>query len=119
MGQTHVPVQANWQARIAIIKPFADWRRNVLNPVNCSPSRSTRCWTRPTAASPTATFHARRDCPGPSGETIDFSVTGTIVLTLGELVIDKDLTIDGPGAELLTIDASGQRPDARLDTGRR
>ncbi|MCA9103280.1 MAG: hypothetical protein KDA63_19130, partial [Planctomycetales bacterium] len=46
----------------------------------------------------------------PSGETIDFSVTGTILLTLGELVIDKDLTINGPGAELLTIDGIGNDP---------
>lgn len=41
----------------------------------------------------------------PVGETINFSVNGTIALTLGELTIDKDLTIDGPGADLLTIDA--------------
>ncbi len=33
----------------------------------------------------------------------------TIVLTLGELQIKDDVTIDGPGAELLTIDANGDR----------
>ena len=38
------------------------------------------------------------------GETIDFSVTGTINLSLGQLTIDKDLTIAGPGADQLTID---------------
>ena len=43
----------------------------------------------------------------PAGETIDFSVTGTINLTLGQLVIYKDLTIAGPGSGSLTIDASG------------
>ena len=33
-----------------------------------------------------------------SGETINFSVTGTINLTgLGDLVINKNLTINGPG----------------------
>src|SRR5262245_13345624 len=37
------------------------------------------------------------------GDTIDFSVTGTIRLTSGELVIDKNLRIQGPGADLLTI----------------
>jgi hypothetical protein len=40
------------------------------------------------------------------GETINFSVTGSINLTsLGHLVIDKDVSIIGPGAELLTIHA--------------
>jgi hypothetical protein len=38
-----------------------------------------------------------------SGDTIDFSVTGTITLTTGELLIDKDLTITGPGAMSLTV----------------
>jgi hypothetical protein len=37
------------------------------------------------------------------GETIDFAVTGTILLTSGELVIDKDLVLLGPGADQLTI----------------
>ena len=37
------------------------------------------------------------------GDTIDFAVTGTITLTSGELVIDKDLTIAGPGATNLTV----------------
>ena len=41
------------------------------------------------------------------GETIDFSVTGTILLTHGELLINKSLTIHGPGVNSLTIDASG------------
>jgi hypothetical protein len=37
------------------------------------------------------------------GDTINFAVTGTITLTSAELVIDKDLTIQGPGAQMLTI----------------
>src|SRR5262245_66127146 len=42
----------------------------------------------------------------PAGETIDFSVTGTVNLTsLGHLTIDKNLTIAGPGADSLTIKA--------------
>ena len=52
----------------------------------------------------------------PPGETIDFSVAGTILLELGELAISKDLLIDGPGADLLTIDA-GDGGDATPATG--
>src|SRR5438876_264895 len=37
------------------------------------------------------------------GDTINFSVTGTIQLTSGELVVDKSVTISGPGAANLTI----------------
>ena len=44
-----------------------------------------------------------RDAIGASdnGDTIDFSVTGTIGLTSGFLVILRDITITGPGANLL------------------
>jgi CSLREA domain-containing protein len=38
-----------------------------------------------------------------AGDTITFSVSGTIVLTLGELTVDKDLTIIGPGPDNLTV----------------
>src|SRR5437763_13643097 len=37
------------------------------------------------------------------GDTINFAVSGTISLTSGELVIDKDITISGPGSNLLTV----------------
>ena len=40
------------------------------------------------------------------GETIDFSIGGTITLSSGELLIDKDLTISGPGAGNLIIQRS-------------
>src|SRR6516162_7108261 len=40
------------------------------------------------------------------GDTITFSVTGTIVLTNGELLIDKALDIEGPGAANLMIQRS-------------
>ena len=43
----------------------------------------------------------------PAGETINFNVTGTIDLSLGHLSINKNLTINGPGADQLTIDALG------------
>ncbi|HYC60708.1 MAG TPA: Calx-beta domain-containing protein [Thermoanaerobaculia bacterium] len=39
--------------------------------------------------------------PGP--DTIDFTVSGTITLTTGELAITDSVTIDGPGAASLTI----------------
>jgi hypothetical protein len=40
-----------------------------------------------------------------NGDTITFApgVSGTITLTGGELVINKNLTIDGPGVSVLTI----------------
>jgi len=37
------------------------------------------------------------------GETVKFAVTGTITLTTGQLVVDKPLTIIGPGSKHLKI----------------
>jgi hypothetical protein len=37
------------------------------------------------------------------GDTIGFAVTGTISLTSGEIVIDKNITISGPGSNSLTV----------------
>src|SRR5947209_3515131 len=37
------------------------------------------------------------------GGTITFAVTGAISLTSGELVINKNITISGPGADLLAV----------------
>ncbi len=50
------------------------------------------------------------------GETITFSVAGTITLTSGELLVDKDLTISGPGAGSLAIQRStnGATPAFRV-----
>jgi hypothetical protein len=41
----------------------------------------------------------------PPGGTVDFQadLAGTIVLTTGELAITKDLTIAGPGADVITV----------------
>jgi hypothetical protein len=41
----------------------------------------------------------------PSGGTVDFQpgLTGTITLTSGQLDIDKDLTVAGPGADVITV----------------
>jgi len=50
------------------------------------------------------------------GDTIDFAVSGAITLTTGELVIDKDLTLLGPGAGSLSIERSSQpeTPEFRI-----
>src|SRR5438093_1181711 len=40
------------------------------------------------------------------GDTIDFSVTGTITLISGELLVDKNVTIMGPGAANLAVDGN-------------
>jgi hypothetical protein len=59
----------------------------------------------------------------PSVDTISFSpaltsaAPATILLTLGELAIADSLTINGPGANLLTIDASNNDPTPELDNG--
>lgn len=55
-----------------------------------------------------------------AGETINFSVTGTINLTnLGQLSINKALLIDGPGADLLTINAYDPTPTSNNGDGSR
>jgi len=55
---------------------------------------------------------AANTVPGHHEIVFDFGHDGpaTILLTLGELQITDDLTITGPGASLLTIDASGNDP---------
>ena len=59
----------------------------------------------------------------PAGETIEFAPAltsggpATINLSLGQLAINKSLTINGPGANLLTIDASGNDPTPTVNNG--
>ena len=52
-----------------------------------------------------------------AGDEIQFDVTGTIVLTQGELVVDKDLTITGPGAENLALDGNSASRVLRFNEG--
>jgi hypothetical protein len=40
---------------------------------------------------------------GDAGDRITFAISGMIVLTNGELTIQRDLTIEGPGADVLAI----------------
>src|SRR4029078_13368155 len=41
-----------------------------------------------------------------NGDTIQFAVSGTISLTSGELLVDKNVTISGPGATMLAVDGN-------------
>jgi hypothetical protein len=60
---------------------------------------------------------------GVGAETITFAAAltsggpATILLTLGELAIRDDLTINGPSANLLTIDAGGNDPTSATNNG--
>jgi hypothetical protein len=40
------------------------------------------------------------------GDTITFAVTGTVVLTSGNLLVDKNVTIEGPGAASLAVNGN-------------
>src|SRR5262249_3791008 len=40
------------------------------------------------------------------GDTINFSVTGTITLTSGQLVVNKSVPINGPGANQLAVNGN-------------
>jgi hypothetical protein len=42
------------------------------------------------------------------GDTIDFAVTGTIGLTSGELLVNRSITISGPGAENLAVNGNAK-----------
>jgi len=41
-----------------------------------------------------------------NGDTVDFGVTGTITLTTGKLLVDKSITVHGPGSDHLTVDGN-------------
>src|SRR6266567_2856916 len=51
-----------------------------------------------------------------NGDTINFSVTGTITLTTGQLVVGSSVTVNGPGANQLTVQRSTDlgTPDFRI-----
>jgi hypothetical protein len=57
------------------------------------------------------------------GETVNFAPALTaggpakLLLTKGELLISKSLTIEGPGADLLTVDASGNDASPTVNNG--
>jgi hypothetical protein len=41
------------------------------------------------------------------GDTVEFGVTGMITLITSELLVDKSITISGPGATNLSVDGNG------------
>ena len=107
---------------------FAGWRVNAsssYNVVSKVPTLNCSQFSHwPVAGPPMfATFHVTKtadtndgvcnaDCSlreaiavAVAGDTITFipAVTGTITLTVGELLINKGITIQGPGAQALTI----------------
>jgi CSLREA domain-containing protein len=51
------------------------------------------------------------------GATITFGVTGTIFLAQRELLIDKDLTINGAGADQLRVDGSNSSREFEIAAG--
>jgi hypothetical protein len=51
-----------------------------------------------------------------ANDTIIFSVSGTITLTSGELVINRNLTITGPGATNLIINANASSRIFQIST---
>src|SRR6266568_6385825 len=42
------------------------------------------------------------------GDEITFAIIGTITLTSGELLVDKSITISGPGADNLAVDGDAK-----------
>src|SRR5206468_9895289 len=48
------------------------------------------------------------------GDTITFAVTGIIGLTSGELVINRNITISGPGANLLAVSRAANAAPFRI-----
>src|SRR6266705_625 len=52
------------------------------------------------------------------GDTINFAVTGTIVLTTGELMVNDSITISGPGAANLAVNANAMSRVFHIGSGR-
>ena len=74
---------------VAPVIPFASARANTITVTNTNDS------------GPGSLRQALADAN--DGDTIAFAVTGAIRLTSGELVIDKSITITGPGSDQLSV----------------
>src|SRR2546428_4332446 len=53
-----------------------------------------------------------------NGDTITFAVTGTIGLTTDELLVDKSITISGPGADNLAVNGNAKSRVFYIGAGR-
>jgi predicted outer membrane repeat protein len=51
------------------------------------------------------------------GDTIEFAVAGTIGLTTGELLVDKSVTISGPGADNLAVNGNAMSRVFHVSSG--
>ena len=94
--------------------------QRIFNPSTCrilfATWLSTLCLIAPSTQAATITVTNTNDsgagslrqaiADAVSGDTIDFGVTGTITLTTGELLVDKGITIHGPGPDQLTVDGN-------------
>lgn len=52
------------------------------------------------------------------GDTINFAVIGTIGLTSGELLVEKNVIISGPGAEALAVDGNASSRVFHIEPGK-
>jgi hypothetical protein len=52
------------------------------------------------------------------GDTIDFAVTGTIGLTSGELLVNKSITVSGPGAETFAVNGNAKSRVFHIGSGK-
>ena len=52
------------------------------------------------------------------GDTVEFAVTGMITLITGELLVDRSITISGPGATNLSVDGNGSSRAFHINSGK-
>lgn len=78
---------------------------------------NTTCDLREAVAAATSDFPFGQCPAGIGADTINFTITGTITLTAGRLSLFRDVTITGPGANLLAISGNNARGVFLVDDG--
>lgn len=94
-------------ARAAAIAPIA-----MVALLLTTPTRATTCTVTSPADSGTGTLRAA--IANSTCDTINFNLTSAITLTSGELFIGRNLTISGPGPNLLTVQRDSSAPQFRI-----